>query len=596
MTPLPRRGWARWLPILDWGRHYHAGLLGQDLLASIIVALMLIPQALAYAMLAGLPPVVGLYASLVPLVIYTLLGSSATLSVGPMAVVSLMTAAALAPVAPAGSAAYIAAALVLALLSGAILLIMGLCRLGFLVNFLSHPVMTGFVSASGLLIAASQIKSLLGIELSGATLPALAQALPGALPGLSLPTLLVGLGSLALLWAIRRHGKALLGRCGVPTGAAAMLVKLGPIVTIALAAAIAGGAGWLGGEVAVIGPIPAGLPPLRLPEWDPALWRSLLGSAVLISIVGYVESVSVAQALAMRRGERVDPDQELIGLGGANLAAAFTGGMPITGGFSRSVVNFDAGARTPAASAFTAVGIALAMLCLSPWLGVLPLATLAATIVIATLSLIDLPAFARVWRYARGEGVAMTATALATLILGVDVGIVVGVGMSLALHLYGTSRPHSAEVGRIPGTEHFRNVRRHAVETDAGVAILRVDESLYFANVRHLEDLITAVVNRTPPPHDLVLACQAINVIDASALESLESLNRRLRERGIGLHLAEVKGPVMDRLSRTELLETLNGRVFLSTFDAWCALHGRGAAPLSHPCLATPAAAHSAAE
>ncbi|MCK2042859.1 sulfate permease [Chromohalobacter sp. TMW 2.2308] len=587
-------GLARWLPILDWGRRYNGKWLGEDLLAAVIVALMLIPQALAYAMLAGLPPVVGLYASLVPLVVYTLLGTSTTLSVGPMAVVSLMTASALSQVAESGSQDYIAAALVLALLSGGILLIMGLCRLGFLVNFLSHPVMTGFVSASGVLIAASQLKQLLGVDLSGSTLPALVAQLPSVLEDVSLPTMSIGLGSLLVLWWVRRWGKSALERCKVPARVAGVLVKLAPIATIVLATLVAGAAGWLGNGVAVIGEIPAGLPPLTLPDWEPALWRSLIGSAVLISIVGYVESVSVAQALAVRRGERVDPDQELIGLGGANLAASFTGGMPITGGFSRSVVNFDAGARTPASSAFTAVGIALAMLFLSPWLRQLPMGTLAATIVIATVSLVDLAAFKRVWRYARGEGIAMSATALATLMLGVDVGILVGVAMSLALHLYGTSRPHSAEVGRIPGTEHFRNVRRHAVETDVSVAILRVDESLYFANVRHLEDLITAVVNRDPPPRDLVLACQAINVIDATALESLEALNRRLRDRRIGLHLAEVKGPVMDRLSRTELLETLNGRVFLSTFDAWCELHGRGAGRLSHPCIASPGPGHSA--
>lgn len=581
-------GLTRWLPILAWGRHYDRKIFGEDLVAAAIVTLMLIPQALAYAMLAGLPPVVGLYASLLPLIVYTLMGSSSTLSVGPMAVVSLMTAAALSRVAEADSAGYAAAALVLALLSGGILLIMGVCRLGFLVNFLSHPVMTGFVSASGLLIAASQLKHLLGIPLSGSTLPALLSRLPSALERLNLPTFVMGCTSLVMLWLIRRWGKAGLERCRVPSRAAGMLVKLAPIVTVVIAALAASTIGWLGHDVSTIGKIPTGLPSLTLPPWDPGLWRTLIWPAILISIVGYVESVSVAQALAIRRGERLDPDQELVGLGGANLAASISGGMPITGGFSRSVVNFDAGARTPAAGAYTAVGIAVVMLLFAPWLRELPMAALAAVIVIAVLSLVDLPAFARVWRYSRGEGVAMATTAVATLLLGVEIGILVGVGMSLALHLYGTSRPHSAEVGRIPGTEHFRNIRRHAVETDSHLAILRVDESLYFANVRYLEDLVTTVTSRDPPPRNLVLTCQAVNVIDASALESLEALNRRLTNQGIGLHLAEVKGPVMDRLSHTRLLESLNGRVFLSTFGAWRELHGRGPARLSTPCIATP--------
>ncbi|RKQ96264.1 SulP family sulfate permease [Kushneria sinocarnis] len=582
-----KRGLRRWLPILDWGRRYDAGTLGDDLLAALIVTLMLIPQALAYAMLAGLPPVVGLYASLLPLLLYTLLGSSSSLSVGPMAVVSLMTAAALGRVAEQGFTDPITAALGLALLSGSILLVMGLCRLGFLVNFLSRPVMTGFVSASGILIAGSQLRHLLGIDLTGATLPALLKQLPAALGGFSPATLAIGGGSLLLLWSVRRWGGRGLQRCGISPRPAAMLTRLAPIVIIALAAVIAGSAGWLGNRVAVIGEVPAGLPPLTLPQWQPELWQSLLWPAVLISIVGYVESVSVAQALAVRRGERLDPDQELIGLGGANIAASLTGGMPITGGFSRSVVNFDAGARTPAAGAFTALGILLVMLLFSPLLRELPMASLAATIVVAVLSLVDLPAFARVWRYSRGEGAAMLVTLLTTLLLGVEIGILVGVAMSLALHLYGTSRPHSAEVGRIPGTEHFRNIHRHAVETDSHVAILRVDESLYFANVRYLEDLVTTVIHRDPPPRDLVLTCQAVNVIDATALENLETLNQRLKEGGIGLHLAEVKGPVMDRLSGTELLASLNGRVFLSTFEAWHCLHGQAPTPLTHPDIAT---------
>ncbi|WP_280563171.1 sulfate permease [Chromohalobacter sp. 48-RD10] len=575
--------WCAWLPILSWIRDYDRHALAGDGVAAVIVTLMLIPQALAYAMLAGLPPVVGLYASLAPLLIYTLLGTSTMLSVGPMAVVALMTASALEGVATPGSGEYLSAALTLAVLSGAILIVMGIARLGFLVNFLSHPVMTGFVSASGVLIAASQLKHLTGADIDGATLPTLLASVPDAVGKLSMPTLTIGATALGVLLVLRHWGRGGLQRMGMSPGVAGLMVKLVPIFVIVSGSLAVMGLGWNAGAVSVIGEIPVGMPPLTLPSWAPGQWQTLLGSALLISIVGYVESVSVGQALAVRRGERLDPNQELVALGSANLAAGCTGGMPVTGGFSRSVINFDAGARTPAAGAFTALGVLVAMMALSPWLHDLPMAVLSATIVVAVLSLVDLEAFVRVWRYSHSEGVAMLVTAAVTLGAGVEWGISTGVGVSLALHLYRTSRPHSAEVGRIPSTEHFRNVHRHAVETDTRVVILRIDESLYFANVRYLEDLVTEVVGRASPPQDLVLACQAVNIIDATALESLETLNRRLVERGIRMHLAEVKGPVMDRLRTTALCSELSGQIFLSLNDAWVALHGRMPAPLSSP-------------
>ncbi|WP_348521319.1 SulP family inorganic anion transporter [Chromohalobacter sp. 296-RDG] len=388
--------WCAWLPILSWIRDYDRHALAGDGVAAVIVTLMLIPQALAYAMLAGLPPVVGLYASLAPLLIYTLLGTSTTLSVGPMAVVALMTASALEGVATPGSGEYLSAALTLAVLSGAILIVMGIARLGFLVNFLSHPVMTGFVSASGVLIAASQLKHLTGADIDGATLPTLLASVTDAVGTLSMPTLTIGATALGVLLVLRHWGRGGLQRMGMSPGVAGLMVKLVPIFVIVAGSLAVMELGWNAGAVSVIGEIPVGMPPLTLPSWAPGQWQTLLGSALLISIVGYVESVSVGQALAVRRGERLDPDQELVALGSANLAAGCTGGMPVTGGFSRSVINFDAGARTPAAGAFTALGVLVAMMALSPWLHDLPMAVLSATIVVAVLSLVDLEAFVRV--------------------------------------------------------------------------------------------------------------------------------------------------------------------------------------------------------
>ncbi|MDR5899563.1 sulfate permease [Halomonas vilamensis] len=562
----------RYLPIFQWLPHYQRSTLTRDLLAAVIVTIMLIPQSLAYAMLAGLPAEVGLYASVLPLVAYAIFGTSRTLAVGPVAVVSLMTAAALGNIAAPGSAEYVGAALILALLSGLILTLMGLARLGFLANFLSHPVISGFITASGLIIAAGQLRHLLGVEASGHNMVMLLTGILSELGNVHVATLLLGGGSLVFLYSARRWLKKGLLNVGVASGVADMLTKAAPIVAVAATTLITWHLGLDQRGVAVVGDIPAGLPPITLPGFELGLWRDLLMAALLISIVGFVESVSVGQTLAAKRRQRIDPNQELIGLGSANLAASFSGGMPVTGGFSRSVVNFDAGAQTPAAGAFTAVGIGVAALVLTPLIAYLPVATLAATIIIAVLSLVDFPAIVRTWRYSRSDFAAMLATIVVTLVSGVESGILAGVGLSLALHLYRTSRPHSAVIGRVPGSEHFRNVERHQVETVPHLCILRVDESLYFANARYLEDTVMDEVSRRPDVKHVVLACQAVNVIDASALESLETINHRLDDAGVVLHLAEVKGPVMDRLKSTTFCEELTGFVHLSTYSAWVAL------------------------
>lgn len=562
----------RWMPILGWGRGYDAGTLSADLLAAVIVTIMLIPQSLAYAMLAGLPPETGLYASVLPLVAFALFGSSRTLAVGPVAVVSLMTASAVAPVVAAGIADAATAAVTLAALSGAMLVAMGLLRLGFLANFLSHPVISGFITASGLLIAAGQLRHILGVPGGGATLPVILAGLARQLGQVNPWTLAVGAGALGFLYLARRSAKRWLIAAGLGARPADMIARAAPILAIAATILIARALDLGARGVALVGEIPSGLPVPRLPDLSPELVAALAPAAFLISIVGFVESVSVAQTLAARRRERIVPDQELIGLGAANLAAAVSSGYPVTGGFARSVVNFDAGARTQAAGVFTALGIALAALFLTPLLSHLPQATLAATIILAVLSLVDFPAIARTWRYSRPDFAAMLGTILVTLAVGVEQGVTTGVALSLGLHLWRSSRPHSAIVGQVPGTEHYRNIDRHEVITHPEILSLRVDESLYFANARFLEDRIAELVAERPGLRHVVLMCPAINDIDASALESLQEINRRLADAGIRFHLSEVKGPVMDRLQRSDFLDHLTGRVFLSQHAADCAL------------------------
>lgn len=560
------------LPAAAWARSYDRAAFAGDATAAIIVTIMLVPQSLAYALLAGLPPQVGLYASILPLVAYGLFGTSRTLAVGPVAVVSLMTASAISPIAEAGSAAYVSTALVLALMSGLILIAMAALRLGVFANFLSHPVIAGFISASGILIAVSQAKHILGITAKGDTLPDVLQSVALTIDTTNFPTVIIGAAALAFLFWVRKSLKPLLTRLGLKPRLADLLAKAGPVVAVVASAACVSLFDLDTRGVKVVGRLPSGLPPFTLPAIDPGLWSQLLPAAILISLVGFVESVSVAQTLAAKRRQRIGLNSELVGLGAANLAASLSGGFPVTGGFARSVVNFDAGAQTPFAGMLTAIGIAATALFFTPLFESLPQAVLGATIIVAVLSLVDLRGFLRTWRYSKTDGAAMAVTAGVVLAIGVEPGIVSGVALSLMLFLWRTSRPHMAIVGQVPGTEHFRNILRHKVAESASVLSIRVDESLYFANARYLEDRLYDLVATRPGIRHVVLMCPAVNFIDASALESLEAIAHRLASAGVEFHLSEVKGPVMDRLQRSDFFEHFKGQVFLSQHQALAVL------------------------
>jgi SulP family sulfate permease len=557
-----------YFPILDWGRTYSRAALSNDLMAALIVTIMLIPQSLAYALLAGLPPEAGLYASIVPIMLYAVFGTSRALAVGPVAVVSLMTAAALSNIVEQGTMGYAVAALSLAGLSGVILLAMGLFRLGFIANFLSHPVIAGFITASGIIIAASQLKHILGIDAEGHNLLELVMSLGRHLTETNWLTAIIGVLATGFLFWVRKGLKPLLHRLGLSDSVTGVLVKTGPVAVVVATTLAVWAFGLTDKGVKIVGEVPQSLPPLTLPSFSPDLLGQLLLPAFLISIIGFVESISVAQTLAAKKRQRINPDQELIGLGAANIGASLTGGFPVTGGFSRSVVNFDAGAETPAAGAFTAVGLAIAALALTPLIFFLPKATLAATIIVAVLSLVDFSILRRSWNYSKADFAAVLATILMTLGMGVEIGVSTGVALSILLHLYKSSKPHIAEVGQVPGTEHYRNVLRHDVITDPSIVTLRVDESLYFANARFLEDKIQNRVAKDKNVRHVILQCSAINEIDLSALESLEAINQRLQEMDVQLHLTEVKGPVMDRLKREHFLAEMTGQVFLSQFEA----------------------------
>ena len=461
------------------------------------------------------------------------------------------------------------------------LAVLGLLRLGFLANLLSHPVVSGFITASGLLIATSQLKHILGVSAGGDNWPEMLGSLAGALGETNPWTLAVGVPATAFLFWVRKGAQPALKSLGLADRPAGMIAKAGPVVAVILTILAAIALGLEDKGVNLVGEVPQGLPPFAMPSTDLALIERLWVPALLISIIGFVESVSVAQTLAAKRRQRIAPDQELIGLGAANIASAFSGGYPVTGGFARSAVNFDAGAETPAAGAYTAVGIALASLFLTPLLYSLPIATLAATIIVAVLSLVDLKTPGQLWNYSKADFAAHIATIAITLLAGVELGVIAGVGVGLLLYLWRASRPHAAIVGRVPETEHFRNMDRHKVFTVPHVLSIRIDESLTYLNARWLEEYVLEEVADRPAVRHVILMCSAVNEIDASGLESLEAINHRLGDGGIGLHLSEVKGPVMDRLQRSHFLEELNGQIFLSQSHAFEKLVPDDGAPLA---------------
>ncbi|NJL02241.1 MAG: sulfate permease [Spirulinaceae cyanobacterium SM2_1_0] len=575
-SPAPWRARLhRLLPILDWGRHYQPTYLAGDLTAGVIVASVLVPQSMAYAQLAGLPPQAGLYASILPLLIYPWFATSRYLAVGPEAVGSLLVAASLGGLAPAGSVAYIGLAAVLALGVGVVEIILGLLRLGFLANFLSHAVTSGFINAAALVIGFSQVKHVIGVEIaSSENFFRLLGALVRALPQLNPVALGLGLGSAAIILGFQRWLAPALQRRGLSAVAVVPMARSGPLVAIAAGTLLTWGlklnetAG-----VRVIGDIPAGLPALALPSFSGAMLPALLPAMLTIAGIGFTEGFAVAQALGSRRRQTVDANQELIALGAANLGAALTGGYPVTGGVSRSAVNFTAGANTGLALMITGGLLALTVAFLTPLFYFLPQACLAAMIIVAVANFLDWQTLQKLWRYNRPDAIAFLATFAVVLAADVVAGILAGVAVSLLLYLWRTSRPHIAIIGRIAGTEHFRNVERHPVLTCPEVLTVRVDESLYFANTRALEDFLLNAAAQNPTVQHLVLTCSGINFIDGSALETLERLLDRLREMGVQFYLAEVKGPVLDGLERIGFIEHLGrDRLFLSTAQAMQAL------------------------
>ncbi|UCV05986.1 SulP family inorganic anion transporter [Dechloromonas denitrificans] len=568
-----------------WLRHYPREKLGTDIVAGLIVTILVIPQSLAYALLAGLPPQLGLYVSILPVIAYAWLGSSMVQAVGPVAVTAIMTYAVLSPIAAPGSPEYIALAAALSLISGLMLLACGVLRLGFLSQLLSRPVISGFISGSAVLIIISQLKYLLGVTPHGSSSGEVVLDVLGKLLHSHLPTLSIGLAALGLLFVVRYALAGWLIKAGLSKNQAAFVVRVMPLVVVLIGTlAVSEFDLDRSHGVAVVGAVAAGMPAFNFFLPGLGTTRSLIVPAFLMMLIGMVQSITMAQALAIKRRERIDANAELVGLGAANVVAAFSGGMPVGGGLSRSAVNVAAGAQTPLASIVAALAMIGVVAGAAGWFERLPLAVLSASIIMAAISMIDITALRQAWGYDRADALALLGTAGGVLLIGLEAGIGLGIVLSMATLLYRVSTPHIAVVGRIAGSEHFRNVERYAVETIPGVLFIRIDERLFFGNLGAVEMRLKQELEHVPGAHDLVLVMSAVNLMDATAVEVFTELNEDLADQGIRLHLAEVKGPVQDRLLNSALWSALSGEVFLSAnaaFEKLAGLPQTGAAPLS---------------
>jgi SulP family sulfate permease len=564
------KDWRSYVPIVDVLRGYQRVDFNHDLVAGLVVGMITVPQAIAYAFLAGLPPEAGLYACLAPMVIYALLGSSKQMVVGPVAVAALMVAAAVGEFAPAYSDAYLGITTILCLQAGIILWLLRLSNMGGVVNLLSHPVIVGFVNAAALLIIISQLGPLTGIG-SDARLEPLERlmGLAESRDQLNPAALAIGLACGAGMWLVQHYTTRVLSLIGIELPRNHAITKLGPLlVAIAAVVAVWSGDLHLSYDVAVIGEVPGGLPAFTVPPFDWDLWVDLLPTSAMIALVAYVESFSIGTTLATRQRTRVNSHQELIALGAANLGAAFTGAYPVAGSFTRSSVNYQSGARTQVSSLVCMVVILFTLLLFTPLFTLLPHAALAAIVIVSVFGLMDFSSIRHHWKVHRDDSITQMVTLATVLAFGVEAGLITGVALSIAFFVRRVSRPHVAIVGRVGNTEHFRATRRYDVETFAHVAAIRVDESLFFANANQVENKLLKIIQRRSGTRHVLLVCSAINMIDVSGLEMLYRINENLKMMGITLHLSEIKAPVMAQLEATDFIAAMYGSVFFTTDQA----------------------------
>lgn len=554
------------IPAWQWAQNYNSDAFKSDLLASLIVIAMLVPQGMAYAMLAGLPPVMGLYASILPMIIYALVGSSPTLSIGPVAIISMMTFATLNAFFEVGSPIYIQAACLLALMVGLISLLLGLFRFGFLIQLVSHPVIKSFIIASALLIALGQLKFLLNIPLNANNIPQFISSCLHYFSLIHVQSLAFGIISILLLIYIPKLLNQQAIKSRLPSSA--FISRAVPLFLVILAIGLVYYFNLEKIGIQTVGVIPAGFPPLSMPFWTWNLVIKLLPGATMIAMISFIESLSIAQATALQQRSQLNSNQELIALGLANISAGVTSAFPVTGSLSRTVVNADAGAKTPMAGILSSIFIVIVSLFFTSFFQDLPLAILAATIMVSVWKLVEFRSFFETWKYSKADGIAMWITFFGVICIDISTGLIIGIISTFILMLWRISRPHIAVIGLIEGTHHFRNIQRHDVVTDPHILSIRVDENLTFLNANTLKGFLINEVGLNRDLKHVILNCSSISSIDLSALEMLEDLNIELAKLNIYLHLSEIKGPVMDKLTCSKLLNQLNGNVFLTHYSA----------------------------
>ena len=543
-------------PALKWLKTYHPRHFKADVVAALIVLAMLVPQGMAYAMLAGLPPVMGIYASILPMIIYAFTGSSTTLSIGPVAIISMMVFSALQPLFAVGSTAYIEAACLLAIMVGIISLILGLFRFGFLIQLISHPVIKSFIIASALLIALGQFKFLLDIPLQTNNIPEFIGSLVINFHHISFLSMGVSLAAISILVFLPKWVRSDFLNKTIP-----LLLVLSSIIVVYAFSLDQHG-------LKTVGIIPTGLPSFHFPTWNLDLVQKLLPSAFMIAMISFVESLAIAQATALQKRDDLNSNQELIALGLANIAAGINMGFAVSGSLSRTVVNSDAGAKTPMSGVMSSLLMIAVSLYFTSFFQNLPLTILAATIFVSIWKLISFLPFFETWKYSKADGLAMWATFFGVTCIDISTGLVIGIILTFILLLWRISRPHIAVIGLVEGTQHFRNVSRYDVLTTETIASFRIDENLNFLNAHVLKGYIITELSHNPQIQHVVINCSSISNIDLSAVEMLEDLNRELLQLGIQLHLSEVKSPVMDRLNSSRLINMLSGKIFLSHYQA----------------------------
>jgi SulP family sulfate permease len=559
----------KFFPISIWLKNYSKEDLNGDIFAGIITAILLVPQGIAYAMLAGLPAQVGLYASILPPAIYALLGTSRTLSVGPVSIAAIMVASTLSAPEVMTLGSPVENAIILAAEGGLILLLMAMLRMGGLVNFISHPVLTGFTSGAAILIIISQIPHLLGLTKNQCGLELACYS--DYLQQYNSYTAGLAFFSITLLLAFSSPLATLLKQFNIKKNIIIGVGKTAPLLAVAVTTLLVQHfqlAEYQ--QISIVGEIHSGLPNISFAFiGNFAQWKALLPSASFIAIIAYIESVAIAKVTANLTNQKIEPNQELIALGAANLATAFSGGMSVAGGFSRTMVNFSAGARTQMAMLIAVLLLSVAVIFFTEQFTYIPKATLAAVIVIAILPLVKLTKIITTWQYDKGDGIAELITLLGVLVFGIEEGIALGVMITILSYLRRTSRPHIAVVGRIKDTEHFRNIKRHQVETWKNLLLIRIDENISFANVNYIIDFIEDEAISNAELKHVVLIFSSVSYIDSTAFEALENLINTLKNKNILMHLAEVKGPVNDKLRQTNFLEQLSpGQVFFQTDEA----------------------------